>query len=70
MITPTEQILTRNEAMTRCKVTNVRSWIRYCQAWGIRSLSRNRYSLRAIDKAIERELRGQVRKTETASAEL
>ena len=56
-MTATDQILTRSEAMQRAKVTNVRSWARYCKAFGVRSLSRNRYALRAVDKAIEREVR-------------
>lgn len=57
-MTATDQILTRSEAMARAKVTNVRSWARYCRAFGVRSLSRNRYALRAVDRAIEREVRG------------
>jgi len=57
MINPTELILTREEAMQRTKVTNIRSWARWCKQWGCRSQSKNRYSLRAVDKAIEREAR-------------
>ncbi len=57
MINPTELILTREEAMQRAKITNIRSWARWCAQWGCRSQSRNRYSLRAVDKAIERAAR-------------
>lgn len=57
MITPTELIPTRAEAMQRAKVTNVWSWVRWCKQWGCRSQSKNRYSLRAVDKAIQREAR-------------
>lgn len=57
MIAPTELILTRPEAMHRAKVTSVRSWVRWCATWGCRSQSRGRYSLLAVDKAIQREAR-------------
>ena len=54
MINPTELILTRAEAMQRAKITNTTSWKRWCRQWGCRSQSKNRYSLRAVDKAIAR----------------
>lgn len=57
MIAATELILTREEAMARAKITSVTPWKRWCKRWGCRSQSKGRYSLRAVDRAIEREAR-------------
>ena len=45
MITPTELIPTRAEAMQRAKVTNVWSWVRWCKQWGCRSQSSSYISI-------------------------
>lgn len=57
-IAPTELILSRDEAMTRAKITNPTSFFRWRKRYGLKPLSRDRYALRAVDKAIERETRG------------
>ena len=67
MISPTELILTRAEAMQRAKITSITPWKKWCKKWGCRSQSKNRYSLRAVDKAIEREAR--LRHAEPANGE-
>lgn len=64
-VAPTELILSRAEAMVRLKINpgNVTGFKVYCRNYGLSSLTKNRYSLRAIDKAIEREVRGQKKVT-------
>jgi hypothetical protein len=55
----TPQVLTREQAMALANVATHRQWRRWVVRFGLKPLSRGRYSLVAVDAAIRREVRGQ-----------
>lgn len=60
----TDQIYTRDEAIVYTKTGNVNSFQRWCSAHRVSSLSRNRYSKRALDGGIRDECRQRKAKQE------
>jgi hypothetical protein len=54
-------VLTRPQAMALANVSTPRQWRRWTARFGLKPLSRGRYSLVAVNAAVAREVRGQRR---------
>ncbi|WP_404422964.1 hypothetical protein [Nibricoccus sp. IMCC34717] len=65
-LTPTDQVLTLEEAIAYTKTGNMWSFYKWCKEYHVQAITRGRYSRRALDGGLRDECRGSGRRKPAA----